>query len=34
MYKEYLALNNLQWWICHKIKPNQTDGAKVLGLAI
>ena len=24
MYKEYLALNNLQWLICHKnqIKPN------------
>ena len=24
MYKEYLALNNLQWLICHKIQPNQT----------
>ena len=24
MYKEDLALNNLQWLICHKIKPNQT----------
>ena len=23
MYKEDLALNNLQWLICHKIKPNQ-----------
>ena len=21
-YKEYLALNNLQWLICHKTKPN------------
>ena len=23
MYKEDLALNNLQWLICHKKKPNQ-----------
>ena len=23
MYKPDLALNNLQWLICHKIKPNQ-----------
>ena len=23
MYKEDLELNNLQWFICHKIKPNQ-----------
>ena len=23
MYKEDLALNNLQWLICHKIQPNQ-----------
>ena len=22
MYKIYLALNNLQWLICHKTKPN------------
>ena len=22
MYKENLALNNLQWLMCHKIKPN------------
>ena len=21
MYKKDLALNNLQWWICHKTKP-------------
>ena len=24
MYKEDFALNNLQWLICHKAKPNQT----------
>ena len=24
MYKPYLALNNLQWLIYHKTKPNQT----------
>ena len=24
MYKEGLALNNFQWLICHKIKPNPT----------
>ena len=23
MYKEDLALNNLQWLICHKTNPNQ-----------
>ncbi len=23
MYKEHLALNNLQWLICHKTQPNQ-----------
>ena len=23
MYKEDLALNNLQWLICHKSQPNQ-----------
>ena len=23
MYKEDLALNNLQWLICHKTKPNK-----------
>ena len=23
MYKKDLALNNLQWLICHKIQPNQ-----------
>ena len=25
MNKKYLALNNLQWLICHKTKPNQTQ---------
>ena len=25
MYKQDLALNNQQWLICHKIKPNLTD---------
>ena len=24
MYKPDLALNNLQWFMCHKTKPNQT----------
>ena len=24
MYKEDLALINLQWLICHKTQPNQT----------
>ena len=24
MYKKDLALNTLQWLICHKTKPNQT----------
>ena len=23
IYKEDLALNNLQWLICHKTQPNQ-----------
>ena len=23
MYKESLALNNLQWLICHKTQPNE-----------
>ena len=25
MYKEDLALNNLQWLICHKTKPTLLD---------
>ena len=29
MYKEDLALNNLQWLICHDTKPNQTKFAKI-----
>ena len=24
MYEKDLALNNLQWLLCHKTKPNQT----------
>ena len=24
MYKPDLALDNLQWLVCHKTKPNQT----------
>ena len=27
MYKKDLALNNLQWLICHKTQPNQTKHA-------
>ena len=27
MYKKDLALNNLQWLICHKTKPNQPPSA-------
>ena len=30
VYKEDLALNNLQWSICHKNKPNQTKPIIVL----
>ena len=29
MYIENLALNNLQWLICHKTKPNQTNHSSV-----
>ena len=29
MYKEDLALNNLQWLICHK-NPNQTNQIHLL----
>ena len=25
MYKKGLVLNNLQWLICHKTKPNQSS---------
>ena len=28
MYKEDLALNNLQWLICHKTQSNQTKPKK------
>ena len=27
MYKQGLALNNQQWFICHKTKPNQTNSS-------
>ena len=30
MYKEELALNNLQWLICHKTKPNQSQFSLVI----
>ena len=29
MYKKDLALNNLQWLICHKIKPNQRTSSQI-----
>ena len=29
MYKEDLALNNLQWLICHKTRPNQTNTTSI-----
>ena len=29
MYKKDLALNNLQWLICHKTKPNQTKQSEL-----
>ena len=32
MYKKDLALNNLQWLICHKNQPNQTKLNKLLGV--
>ena len=28
MYKQDLALSNLQWRICHKTKPNKTKPKK------
>ena len=28
MYKEDLALNNLQWLTCHKTQPNQSKQNK------
>ena len=31
MYKEDLALNNLQWFICHKTKQNQTEQLAYMG---
>ena len=32
MYEKDLALNNLQWLICHKIKPIQTKPRKQYAL--
>ena len=29
MYKIDLALNNLQWLMCHKTKPNQTTSKHI-----
>ena len=34
MYKEDLALNNLQWLICHKTKPNQISTLAMPNLKI
>ena len=34
MYKDDLVLNNLQWLICHKTKPNQTIKASFFRLSI
>ena len=36
MYKEDLALNNLQWLICHKTQPNliKVGQTQVLGIQI
>ena len=33
MYKKYLALNNLQWLICHKTKPCNPRGNNFSGVA-
>ena len=30
MYKEDLTLNNLQWLICHKTKPNSNQSVWLL----
>ena len=30
MYKEDLALNNLQWLICHKTQPNQSNSEECI----
>ena len=32
MYKEDLALNNLQWLICYKTKPNQTKPNQIISI--
>ena len=33
MYKPDLALNNLQWMICHQTKPNQTKPKPIIFFA-
>ena len=30
MYKEDLALNNLQWLICHKTRANHQTSVKII----
>ena len=30
MYKEDMALNNLQWLICHETKANQSNNINLL----
>ena len=32
MYRHDLALNNLQWLICHKTQPNQTKWVHYINL--
>ena len=38
MYKQYLAINNLRWLICHKTKPNYHMGlifdTSVFGISV
>ena len=34
MYIEDLALNNLQWLICHKTKPKQNQQSRMMMLLL
>ena len=34
MYKQDLALNDLQWLICHKTQPNQTNFHSFVGFQV
>ena len=34
MYKQDVALNNLQWLIYHQTKPNQTKKCKIFHITI